>query len=83
MWTQFSDMSIFYLSLLKKLFKSSEHSSSMIPPKHSGLKLNGISKRFVIVPHAPFLKSYAPKNTFGMWALMIAPAHIGQGSSVT
>ena len=35
------------------------------------------------LPHEPVFSSFAPNTTVGILELIIPPAHMGQGSSVT
>ena len=43
----------------------------------------GIARDIQIDPQAPSLESHAPNTMVPIWVWMHAPAHIGQGSSVT
>ena len=68
---------------LKKAVNNFAHSSSNTPPVTPGAWLYGNAKRFTTEPQEPAFWSFAPNTTRGIRALIIAPAHIGQGSNVT
>ncbi len=60
------------------------HSSSSIPNSTIGLWLKlGLSNRFITEPQQPIFKSFAPITTLSILELIMAPAHMGQGSKVT
>ena len=67
----------------KKAVSNPAHTSSNTPPVTPGAWLYGNAKRFTTEPQEPAFWSFAPNTTRGIRALIIAPAHIGQGSNVT
>ena len=54
-----------------------------MPPTSAGRWGKDSMNRFVTPPQAPMASSRAPYHTRRMRALRMAPAHMGQGSSVT
>ena len=67
----------------KNSFKMPAHSSSKTPLVTWGLWLYGIENKSTREPQEPAFGSDAPYTILGSLALITAPAHMGQGSSVT
>ena len=80
---QFSLTYPLILRLLKNPVISTEHSSASMPPVICVECPKGSMNRFITPPHDPVTSSRAPKNTLSIRDMMMAPAHIGHGSSVT
>ena len=68
---------------LKNACSSSPASSARRPFSTFGWWLKGMANRSVTLPQQPAFASAAPYTTRRMRLLRMAPAHMGQGSSVT